>query len=102
MAALPLQGDLCRAAKDMLLVLLTSKNHTASIDSIQAQLGEPGPLKHFEQTLLQRLDHDHRPGPQAHRRRRDPRGGTREGASLTMTNKHAPIVRTDPLNSYWT
>lgn len=41
-------------AVDMLLVLLGSPECTASIDSIQAQLGEPGPLRHHEQTLLQR------------------------------------------------
>ena len=41
-------------AQDMLLVLVAAKNHTASVDTIQAQLGEPGPLRHHEQTLLQR------------------------------------------------
>lgn len=41
-------------AQEMLLVLLASAGHTASIESIRAQLGEPGPLRHHEQTLLQR------------------------------------------------
>jgi Holliday junction resolvasome RuvABC ATP-dependent DNA helicase subunit len=42
-----------RVARDMLLVLLGSSDFTASIDTIGAQLGEPGPLKHHEQALLQ-------------------------------------------------
>lgn len=41
-------------AREMLLVLLTGHDGTASIESIKAQLGEPGPLKHEEQVLLQR------------------------------------------------
>lgn len=45
---------LTAVAQDILLVLLTAKDHTASIESLQAQLGEPGPLKHDEQDLLQR------------------------------------------------
>lgn len=45
---------LTTVAQEMMLVLLASKNHTASIESIQAQLGEPGPLRHHEQTLLQK------------------------------------------------
>lgn len=43
-----------KVAQDIMLVLVVSKNHTASIETIQAQLGEPGPLRHHEQTLLQR------------------------------------------------
>lgn len=42
-----------QVAQDMLLVLLGSSDFTASIDTIGAQLGEPGPLKHYEQSLLQ-------------------------------------------------
>lgn len=41
-------------AREFLIVLLTAKDNTASIESIKAQLGEPGPLKHEEQTLLKR------------------------------------------------
>jgi Holliday junction DNA helicase RuvB len=44
---------LSQVAQDMLLVLLTSSDYTASIDTIGARLGEPGPLKHHEQALLQ-------------------------------------------------
>ena len=40
-------------AREFLLVLLTNDD-LASIESIKAQLGEPGPLKHEEQVLLQR------------------------------------------------
>jgi Holliday junction DNA helicase RuvB len=40
--------------QDFMLVLLSSREYTASIDSLGAQLGEPGPLKHHEQNLLQR------------------------------------------------
>ena len=45
---------LSTVAVDMLLALLATTDHTASIDSIGAKLGEPGPLRHHEQTLLQR------------------------------------------------
>lgn len=38
----------------ILMILATSKNHTASIDTIKGKLGEPGPLRHEEQMLLQR------------------------------------------------
>lgn len=38
----------------MMLVLLASPKYTASIESLQAQLGEPGPLRHHEQVLLQK------------------------------------------------
>ena len=43
-----------QVAQDILLILLAAKNHTASLESIQAQLGEPGPMKHYEQVLLQK------------------------------------------------
>ena len=45
---------LSTVAVEILLVLLGTTDHTASIDSIGAKLGEPGPLRHHEQTLLQR------------------------------------------------
>lgn len=45
---------LSTTARDMLLVLFMSPEFTASIDSIKAQLGEPGPIKYHEQALLQR------------------------------------------------
>ena len=41
-------------ARDMLQVLLLANDHTASIDTIAAQLNEPGPLRHSEQLLLQK------------------------------------------------
>lgn len=41
-------------AQDMMLLLLAAKDHTASAESLQAQLNEPGPLRHVEQSLLQR------------------------------------------------
>lgn len=41
-------------SREMLVLLLQAKDHTASIDSLRAQLGEPGPLRHHEQQLLQR------------------------------------------------
>lgn len=41
-------------AREILIILLTAKDNTASIETIKAQLGEPGPLKHEEQTLLRR------------------------------------------------
>lgn len=48
------EDGLSTLAREFLIVLLTSKENTASIESIKAQLGEPGPLKHEEQTLLKR------------------------------------------------
>jgi Holliday junction DNA helicase RuvB len=45
---------LSEIARDMLLLLLAAKDNTASIDSLRAQLGEPGPLHHHEQVLMQR------------------------------------------------
>jgi Holliday junction DNA helicase RuvB len=45
---------LSQIARDILLLLLGSREHTSSIDSLRAQLGEPGPLHHHEQTLMQR------------------------------------------------
>lgn len=48
-------GDgLTTLAREFLIILLTAKDNTASIESVKAQLGEPGPLKHEEQTLLKR------------------------------------------------
>jgi Holliday junction resolvasome RuvABC ATP-dependent DNA helicase subunit len=44
---------LTTVARDMLLVLLQSREFTASIEAIHAHLGEPGPLKHHEKILLQ-------------------------------------------------
>lgn len=40
-------------AQDIMLILLASEGHTCSVESLQAQLNEPGPLRHAEQTLLQ-------------------------------------------------
>lgn len=41
-------------ARDILLVLAQSREVTASIEYIQGQLGEPGPLKHAEKQLFAR------------------------------------------------
>ena len=48
------EDGLTTLAREFLIILLTAKNNTASIESIKAQLGEPGPLKHEEQVLLKR------------------------------------------------
>lgn len=45
---------LSRECVDILLVLVASPNVTASLETIQAALGEPGPLRHHEQTLIQK------------------------------------------------
>src|SRR5262249_22065450 len=45
---------LSQTARDMLLILYGARDYTSSIDSLRAQLGEPGPLHHHEQALLQR------------------------------------------------
>lgn len=41
-------------SREILMVLCTQTNYTASIESLQAILGEPGPLRHDEQDLMQR------------------------------------------------
>jgi len=48
------RDGLTRTAQDMLLVLLDSPDCTASLETIQAALGEPGPLRHPEQSLIQK------------------------------------------------
>lgn len=48
------RDGLSMLAREMLIVLLTSKDGTASVDTLKAQLGEPGPIAHEEQTLLRR------------------------------------------------
>jgi Holliday junction resolvasome RuvABC ATP-dependent DNA helicase subunit len=48
------RDGLSQLALEMLLVLSQQTNRTASIDTLQAILNEPGPLRHEEQTLLQR------------------------------------------------
>jgi holliday junction DNA helicase RuvB len=40
--------------QEILLVLLGSAGHTASLETIQAALGEPGPLRYHEQSLIQK------------------------------------------------
>lgn len=45
---------LSRVARDMLLVLLDSPDRTASLETVQALLGEPGPLRHAEQKVMQK------------------------------------------------
>lgn len=48
------EDGLATTAREVLVLLLTSHDFTCSIDSIRAHLGEPGPIKHHEQALLQR------------------------------------------------
>jgi hypothetical protein len=38
----------------MLLVLLGSALNTASLETLQSALGEPGPLRHHEQAMIQK------------------------------------------------
>lgn len=45
---------LSNECQEILLVLLGSINYTASQETLQATLGEPGPLRHHEQLLIQR------------------------------------------------
>jgi Holliday junction DNA helicase RuvB len=45
---------LSRVAQDMLMALLDSPDNTASLETVQALLGEPGPLRHPEQKLIQK------------------------------------------------
>ena len=45
---------LSQICRDMLLLLYGAKDYTSSLDSLRGQLGEPGPLGHHEQVLLQR------------------------------------------------
>jgi holliday junction DNA helicase RuvB len=40
--------------QEILLILLGSTAYTASLETIQAALGEPGPLKHHEQAMIQK------------------------------------------------
>ncbi|MGH3494829.1 MAG: AAA family ATPase [Sciscionella sp.] len=44
---------LSQVARDILVVLAVQPKHTASLESLQSLLGEPGPLRHHEQMLLQ-------------------------------------------------
>jgi len=45
---------LSRVAQDMLIVLLDAPDYTASLETIQASLGEPGPMRHAEQKVIQK------------------------------------------------
>jgi Holliday junction DNA helicase RuvB len=45
---------LSRVAQDMLVVLLDAPDNTASLETIQASLGEPGPMRHAEQKVIQK------------------------------------------------
>lgn len=47
------EDGLSRTARHMLCVLAVKPKHTASIDTIGKELGEPGSLRHPEQQLLQ-------------------------------------------------
>jgi len=48
------EDGLSKIAREILVVLLASKEHTASKETIAQMLGEPGPLAHHEKQLLQR------------------------------------------------
>lgn len=48
------EDGLTQIAQDILLLLLAARDNTSSLDSLRAQLGEPGPLRAHEQQLLQR------------------------------------------------
>jgi len=48
------EDGLTREAMEMMQVLYCTRNRTMSIESIQATLNEPGPLRHHEQALIQR------------------------------------------------
>ena len=48
------RDGLSQVARDVLVLLLSSRDYTASIDSVRAHLGEPGPIKQHERMLLQR------------------------------------------------
>ncbi|GAB3863566.1 Holliday junction branch migration DNA helicase RuvB [Nocardioides maradonensis] len=41
-------------AREILMLLRAATNNTQSIDSLRANLGEPGPIRHHEQQLLRR------------------------------------------------
>jgi Holliday junction DNA helicase RuvB len=45
---------LSREALDIMVILLGSPSYTASLETIQGTLSEPGPLRHVEAVLLQR------------------------------------------------
>lgn len=45
---------LFKTARDILLVLATARDHTASVETIRGQLSEPGPIQMHEKALLQR------------------------------------------------
>lgn len=48
------RDGLPQVCQEILLVLLDAPDHTASLETVQAALGEPGPLRHAEQRLIQR------------------------------------------------
>jgi Holliday junction resolvasome RuvABC ATP-dependent DNA helicase subunit len=43
-----------RVCQDVMLVLLQATDYTLSLDTVQAALGEPGPLRYAEQLLIQK------------------------------------------------
>jgi Holliday junction DNA helicase RuvB len=46
------RDGLSRVCQDFLLALLQAKDHTASLDTLQGLLGEPGPIKYAENQLI--------------------------------------------------
>lgn len=48
------RDGLPRICQDVMLVLLQATDHTLSLETIQAALGEPGPLRYAEQLLIQK------------------------------------------------
>jgi hypothetical protein len=63
----PAFDGLARECQDILKVLALQVAYTPSIETIGAMLGEPGPLRHHEQTLLRKgTDHHQRTWPPSH------------------------------------
>lgn len=47
------EDGLTREAMEIMFVLIACRDYTASLETIQAALAEPGPLRHAEQLLIQ-------------------------------------------------
>lgn len=48
------RDGLSRTCQDILMTLLSATEHTASQETLQGLLGEPGPIRHAENQLMQR------------------------------------------------
>lgn len=73
---------LSQVARDILVLLLLANDHTMSLDSVRAKLGEPGPIAHHEQQLLRRHFVDV-----------TPRGRKLTDAGITRAHQEARIIR---------